>query len=327
MAVTYLEVQAAVAADARQGRALPEITGARQRGRRVLAEAEAALQASGLAAGVPTRLEADANLATARAFGARLEGNDDPVLWDAAAQAWERAGQPYEVARARWRQAEAALPSHDARVGRAAARGPLLQAVRIARELGARPLLRELTTLAGRGLINLPPDPAAAAPVPVGPGTPAMSPAAAAGGPSPAADQRVGVPVAGGRHDPAVAHGEPLAQRSRAGTRSDDADRPITRPAIAAAFAPEDRGRGAREAFGLSRREREVLMLIAEGRTNREIGERLFISQKTVGVHVGNILSKLGASGRVEAAMVAIRLELVPTPTAASMAAGASSPS
>jgi DNA-binding NarL/FixJ family response regulator len=59
-----------------------------------------------------------------------------------------------------------------------------------------------------------------------------------------------------------------------------------------------------------------VLALIAEGRTNREIGERLFISQKTVGVHVGNILAKLGASGRVEAAMVAIRLELVPTPLA-----------
>ena len=71
-----------------------------------------------------------------------------------------------------------------------------------------------------------------------------------------------------------------------------------------------------KEAFGLSRREREVLALIAEGRTNREIGERLFISQKTVGVHVGNILAKLGASGRVEAAMVAIRLELVPTPLA-----------
>jgi DNA-binding CsgD family transcriptional regulator len=62
--------------------------------------------------------------------------------------------------------------------------------------------------------------------------------------------------------------------------------------------------------FGLSGREREVLGLIAEGRTNREIGERLFISQKTVGVHVGNILSKLGVSGRVEAAAVAIRLGL-----------------
>jgi DNA-binding CsgD family transcriptional regulator len=66
------------------------------------------------------------------------------------------------------------------------------------------------------------------------------------------------------------------------------------------------------DTFGLSPREREVLGLIAEGRTNREIGERLFISQKTVGVHVGNILGKLGVSGRVEAAAVAIRLGLTP---------------
>ena len=67
---------------------------------------------------------------------------------------------------------------------------------------------------------------------------------------------------------------------------------------------------GARPAdpFGLSHREREVLALVAQGRTNREIGERLFISQKTVGVHVGNILAKLEVSGRVEAAAVAIRL-------------------
>ena len=53
-----------------------------------------------------------------------------------------------------------------------------------------------------------------------------------------------------------------------------------------------------------------MLGLVALGRTNREIGERLFISQKTVGVHVGNILGKLEVSGRVEAAAVAIRLGL-----------------
>jgi DNA-binding CsgD family transcriptional regulator len=62
--------------------------------------------------------------------------------------------------------------------------------------------------------------------------------------------------------------------------------------------------------FGLTARERDVLALVAQGRTNREVGERLFISQKTVGVHVGNILSKLAVSGRVEAATVAIRLGL-----------------
>jgi DNA-binding CsgD family transcriptional regulator len=65
-----------------------------------------------------------------------------------------------------------------------------------------------------------------------------------------------------------------------------------------------------RDTFGLSSREREVLGLIVDGRTNREIGEHLFISQKTVGVHVGNILAKLGVSGRVEAATAALRLGL-----------------
>lgn len=64
------------------------------------------------------------------------------------------------------------------------------------------------------------------------------------------------------------------------------------------------------DTFGLSKREREVLALVSQGRTNREIGEHLFISQKTVDVHVGNILSKLDVSGRVEAAAVAIRLGL-----------------
>ena len=60
----------------------------------------------------------------------------------------------------------------------------------------------------------------------------------------------------------------------------------------------------------LSPQEERILTLVADGRTNREIGEHLFISQKTVGVHVSNILSKLGVSGRVEAAAVAIRLGL-----------------
>src|SRR5207244_6536462 len=44
----------------------------------------------------------------------------------------------------------------------------------------------------------------------------------------------------------------------------------------------------------LTEREREVLALIAEGRSNRAIGERLFLSPKTVEAHVGSIFSKLG---------------------------------
>ncbi len=57
----------------------------------------------------------------------------------------------------------------------------------------------------------------------------------------------------------------------------------------------------------LTGREQEVLALVAEGLPNREIGERLFIAQKTVSVHVSNILGKLGASSRTQAAAVARR--------------------
>jgi DNA-binding CsgD family transcriptional regulator len=57
--------------------------------------------------------------------------------------------------------------------------------------------------------------------------------------------------------------------------------------------------------WGLSAREREVLELVADGRTNAEIGERLFISAKTASVHVTHILDKLGVSSRTEAALLA----------------------
>jgi DNA-binding CsgD family transcriptional regulator len=62
--------------------------------------------------------------------------------------------------------------------------------------------------------------------------------------------------------------------------------------------------------LGLTPREREVLALVADGRTNRQIAEALFISGKTASVHVSNILSKLGVANRGEAAAVAHRLNL-----------------
>jgi DNA-binding CsgD family transcriptional regulator/tetratricopeptide (TPR) repeat protein len=63
--------------------------------------------------------------------------------------------------------------------------------------------------------------------------------------------------------------------------------------------------------FGLTEREREVLLLLAAGRSNPEIARTLFISAKTASVHVSNILAKLGVGGRVEAAAVAHRLGVV----------------
>ena len=65
--------------------------------------------------------------------------------------------------------------------------------------------------------------------------------------------------------------------------------------------------------FGLTPREREVLALVADGRTNRQIAEHLFISESTAGVHVSNIIGKLGVATRGEAAAIAYRLRLVPT--------------
>jgi DNA-binding NarL/FixJ family response regulator len=62
--------------------------------------------------------------------------------------------------------------------------------------------------------------------------------------------------------------------------------------------------------LGLTPRERDVLALVADGRTNRQIAEALFISDKTVSVHVSNILAKLGVANRGEAASVAHRLRL-----------------
>jgi DNA-binding CsgD family transcriptional regulator len=62
--------------------------------------------------------------------------------------------------------------------------------------------------------------------------------------------------------------------------------------------------------LGLTPREAEVLVLVAAGRSNRQIAQALFISPKTVGVHVSNILAKLGVAGRVEAAAIAHRLGL-----------------
>jgi DNA-binding CsgD family transcriptional regulator/tetratricopeptide (TPR) repeat protein len=312
MAAVVLEVDAVSIADARGGRDLATVAEARGRSATVLAEAEAAVRDAGVAAAFGSRREADAHLALARAYRARIEGRDEPVAWDALARTWEQLERPYQVARARWRQAEAALAAGDGRAGRLAAKAPLIEAVRLSRELGAGPLLRELTELAGRAMINLP----EAVPAVVGAGPDGELEAGLGGSPVVGSvgiglgfagegerGALVAVPIGGGPSDSGL---EPAAWPSAAILPGRGE---LERPGLASAFVgPAEPPPG--DTFGLSRREREVLVQLAQGRTNREIGERLFISQKTVGVHVGNILAKLGVSGRVEAAAVAIRLGL-----------------
>ena len=88
----------------------------------------------------------------------------------------------------------------------------------------------------------------------------------------------------------------------RASSSGDEA----TAPPRPAAEEPED-------PFGLTARERDVLALVAAGATNREIGERLHMAEKTASVHVSRILAKLNVRSRTEAAAVAHRQGLVPT--------------
>ena len=273
MAATAAEVHAAEAIDALERHDLPALAAARSRAPEIVAEAERLVQKHGVSPTIGSRQMADAYLATARAFCMRIDDRDDPDAWSEVADRWGRLVAPYEVARARWHEAEALLAGAG-RAGRTAARRPILEATGVALELGARPLLRQLRELANRALIQLPDE---------------VETVLADGA----------VPL-GARPDPSLVEllAAPEAQPSAL-------VRGIAGEALGGTGASDRR-----DTFGLSAREREVLRLLAQGRTNPEIGERLFITRKTVGVHVGNILAKLGVSGRVEAAAVAIRLGL-----------------
>lgn len=61
----------------------------------------------------------------------------------------------------------------------------------------------------------------------------------------------------------------------------------------------------------LTERETEVLRLVAQGKTNKEIARELEIGEKTVKTHVSNILAKLGMQSRTQAALYAVQIGLV----------------
>jgi DNA-binding CsgD family transcriptional regulator/tetratricopeptide (TPR) repeat protein len=182
------------------------------------------------ASGAPLGPEAEAWRIRVAGELARLRGEPAADLWRAAVEAFAGLGHVYEVARSRWRLAEALLGVDD----RQAATAELRAAHRVAVALGATPLRTAVEALARRGRLDV----------------------AAAG----------------------------------------------ARPAeVSTVFTP---------------REAEVLALLAQGRTNRQIGAALYISEKTASVHVSNILGKLAASGRTEAVAIAAERGLLAQLTA-----------
>lgn len=298
-ASTALEAAAALAEQGRQKRDYGSVGTAGELAARALGDAERQVGASTLGPTLGARREADLHLATARAHLTRLRGKPSVIRWTKVAEGWSSVGNPYQQAKARWWQASAELQAGQ---GREAAHAPLLESWRISGQLGALPLRRDLADLARRARLRLPdvrPEdlatPAApplmtgslvAVPVVGSPATASTDRSAGAG----FGELRTLVPVGPGRVGP---------------------DIPDTSRAIEErlAYVPPW---GTGDRFGLSPREAEVLVVLTRGRTNREIAERLFISERTVAVHVRRILAKMKVSGRVEAAGLAIRLGLVP---------------
>ncbi|MBB4980303.1 MULTISPECIES: response regulator [Streptomyces] len=90
--------------------------------------------------------------------------------------------------------------------------------------------------------------------------------------------------------------------------RSVHAGHVLLQPEVAGALlAEDDHGGGTGRGGTLTEREREVLGLIADGRSNREIARALVLSEKTVKTHVSNILMKLDLADRTQAALWAVR--------------------
>jgi len=211
----------------------------------------------------------------------RIEGRSDPLRWSRAAEVWERRNHPYPAAYARLRQAEAlyAIRTRNAEATRA-----LTAAYRTARRLGARPFTDEIQALAARARVTLNSAIDTSEPLPDAPSQEPVTLRTERTSRPRLADRladRVTDRVTKGPGNERVTH-SPLAEpaaRSLTNGRVDD---------LAV----------------LTKRERQVLKLVAEGRTNRATAEALFISERTVGVHVSHILNKLQVRTRVEATRV-----------------------
>jgi DNA-binding CsgD family transcriptional regulator len=200
------------------------------------------VQAQATPAGTPADR---GHLALVIAETARLHREREVEAWNDAVTACRAMNEPFVLAYALLRQAEALTADGDGSAAAAAAG----EARTLASEIGAMPLLGEVDALVRRARLRT-------------------------------------------DHEPA-------------------------HPALERSTAPSDQ-------FGLTAREREVLQLVADGRSNSEIAERLFISRATASVHVSNILAKLSVATRVQAAALAHRQGLVHVPDSDNDAASAS---
>jgi DNA-binding CsgD family transcriptional regulator len=221
--------------------------------------------------GAPTGIAAPCVAAVEAAWAAeqsRLDGPGDVDAWADVARRWRAVEQPRLATLATIRRAEAAQ-RHPER--RAEAPAALAEALDGARAVGSRLLAEAAREVARRAGVPLPP---------AGPGTDGT----ATDGPD------------------ALVPGGTGGTAGTAGTG---------RTGAAGGFGTGAGGGSERVGGGLdlvaplTRREREVLELVASGATNRQIGAMLYISTKTASVHVSRILAKLGAATRGEAAAVA----------------------
>lgn len=90
--------------------------------------------------------------------------------------------------------------------------------------------------------------------------------------------------------------------------RSVNAGHTLLAPEAASAIVGSGAAASAVRGIGaLTRREREILGQLAEGRSNREIARDLLVSEKTVKTHVSSVLAKLGVADRTQAALLAVR--------------------
>ena len=207
---------------------------------------------------------------------ATARAHERRVQGRASARTWARLAQAWHERGIPYQAAKChwwqALAELRGSGGRDAARDALHAAWRLASPLPAGPLCAALVDLAARSRLDLPIDDAHPAP--------AVPPRVARR----QEVRRVAVPVI----DPSA-------------TTSSGSIAELIRPTEAAGLP-----------FGLSPRELEVLLILSEGRTDREIAERLFISQRTVHIHVRRVLAKLGATSRTQAASTAWRAGVLP---------------